>query len=564
MQLLDRVHAPELLVDQVKNHVEPFISKHGLSLCHFLTDYCKEVMEGTANLTSSSRNWQPRVLILLALVREPTFKASILLDAMRHSPIPWTAELEQQIESVRSEVNPKLEEEIDEQFKLMKLKLMVQKYGVKSFNVADVNLAVKLIPFILRHTDISDAISDALQCLKTYRISSNHDILVLRCQNLIVKGKVAQLESLLLSGSEDSSLNVNYWEGINRISVYRELDIWIGLKMERMSQKKKEQGDIVSLLQCGAIVESLIGDAGPRYRRNEKCLALLRDFDVKIVPSQLDDTEFVENLLDRAIEDAVSLSTPETMNRAYRIGYLLEFDREQLLWKTAHLLAKRFRYNETLSTCQELTDKFSDARTSNLISQLIDTFLEHPASVFLEQSNVTCVTSVLLEMSRIAVRKSVAEELESHLKTFKRIEMFHQIALRTDKGAYQDSVNTDEQIEQTKAFENLFRRISREIGLVMSSSQTIPLVISFILDLKKSETVTNGKGKGKDKSSDFLVSSQALLDLCISTRNFENSLRVLQLTLEQCLCHHIPIPENLLEAKWKALSSMLQNVSLTN
>jgi hypothetical protein len=569
MQLLDRVHATELLTDQVMNHVEPFVKKHGLSLCHVLTDYCKEVMDGGANKTKNSNNWQSRVLTLLNLVRDPSFKAMLLLDAMRRSPIPWSSEMEKQILSVAAKVNPKLKEEINEQFKLMKLKLMVQKYGVKNFNVSDMNLASRLIPFILRHVEINDAIGDAIQCLRTFHIGSNHEIVVLRCQNLITSGKVEQLESLLMSGKEDASqMSVDYLDVVNKPSVCGELETWISLKLERMYQRDKGIEQMVTFLRSGAIVASTLSEADPekypRNRRYEKCLTLFHDFGIKMVPSLLEDNEFVENLLNRAIEDGFTLNTSEMMNRAYRIGDLLEFDRSELLWKAAHFLAKRFRYNDTLTTCQELTEKFAGSATSKMISQLIDTFLNHPVNVFLEESNVTSITSVLVEMSRIAVRKSVAEELELHLRTFKRMELFHRMALRTDKGAYQESVSSIERIKQSVSFQGLFRNQHQEIGLVMASSRAIPLILKFILDLRKSETIVGGKGKGKDSSADFLESSQELLELCLSTRNFENCIRVVQLTLEQCLSRNISIPDRLSETNSNALSFMLQNVIRTN
>jgi kinetochore-associated protein 1 len=53
-------------------------------------------------------------------------------------------------------------EDIEEQYKLMNLKRMVQEYGIKTFNVSDVNLAKRLVPFILKHVEKTSAINDAL------------------------------------------------------------------------------------------------------------------------------------------------------------------------------------------------------------------------------------------------------------------------------------------------------------------------------------------------------------------------------------------------------------------
>jgi hypothetical protein len=136
--------------------------------------------------------------------------------------------------------NPTLLDEIQEQHKLMKLKLMVQKYGIKSFNVSDTNLALKLIPFILKHVEFTDAIADAMQCLNAYHSGSKYEIIVIRCQHLIEHNEMKRLESLLQNGKETDDQTTDYMEDVDKESVLKELDTWISLKLERLYQKSIE------------------------------------------------------------------------------------------------------------------------------------------------------------------------------------------------------------------------------------------------------------------------------------------------------------------------------------
>jgi hypothetical protein len=97
--LLERVHATELIVKNVADHVEPFVKKHKLLLSNVLCDYCKEVMD-SSNMTSLVNNWENRILVIMDLVHDSNFQSIVLLEAMRRTSIPWSKELEEKIHFV--------------------------------------------------------------------------------------------------------------------------------------------------------------------------------------------------------------------------------------------------------------------------------------------------------------------------------------------------------------------------------------------------------------------------------------------------------------------------------
>jgi hypothetical protein len=324
---------------------------------------------------------------------------------------------------------------------------------------------------------------------------------------------------------------------------------------------------LVQYLKAGVITLTLLSAIDPnRFQKNqryERCVVLSHDLNIRITPSHLDDNDFVDATLDGILKEAILDQTREKMNFAYRVGDLLGYDRPQLLWKTAQTLAMQFRYAETLSTCRELSEKFSNEQTAKLISELIELLLDQEPSIYLQLKNLSGVTSSIVEMARIAVRKSQPRDLEYHLDLFKKVELMHQIISKTDKGAYQKALESNGENPDSK-FTAIFKTQHKEIGLVISSEKAVPLILAFLKDLKKVEKQVKGKGKGKDDSGDFVESGMDLVQLCHSTRNYQCCSRSIQLLLEKCVLKRVRVPEKLEETFNDALLYLLQNVFLSN
>ena len=60
---------------------------------------------------------------------------------MRRTPIPWSQELDILMHEALGWSHLKRFDELREQYRLLKLKKMVAKYQVKSFNVSDLSMA---------------------------------------------------------------------------------------------------------------------------------------------------------------------------------------------------------------------------------------------------------------------------------------------------------------------------------------------------------------------------------------------------------------------------------------
>lgn len=154
-----------------------------------------------------------------------------------------------------------------------------------------------------------------------------------------------------------------------------------------------------------------------------------------------------------------------------------------------------------------------------------------------------------------------------HLNTFKRFQLFHAVLQKTDCGAYQDALNTTENHEIRNDLEEydenlrvrqLFRTQYREIGLVASSERVTTLIHTFLVELYNSDHSSSGKGKGK--SIDFVSPGLKLANECFESRNYQNSIRVVQLLIEQCLLKGDVIIPELESLHSNSLVFLLQNV----
>jgi hypothetical protein len=271
MSILDRVTVPELLDSCIENHLKPFSSKHLINLDQVLVDYCKELMDSKISTFSV---WEPRVLRLLPQIKARSDRVFAILGMMRRSPIPWSEELDllinftisniSQIAAIDSENRQALQhQELLEQYKLMRLKTMLsERYGVKKFNVADITLAKKIVPFILKHVDQRDAIQDAVLAMEVYNQTSLPQIFVMRACHLIEHGLHQRLHNLLRTGSELDDDDKKMQPSIDDQSdVLIQVGLWISERVDRMANRKNSSlSQILSILKSGVILFDLASD----------------------------------------------------------------------------------------------------------------------------------------------------------------------------------------------------------------------------------------------------------------------------------------------------------------
>lgn len=208
-QLLDRVAAIELIQDDTEAHLRPYCQRKGLDLNNLLFSYCIEIMDNSAQASSSiGASWEERVTTIIDCTTSIDVRLSIVVELMRRIHVPWSDSIDAVMKKSltwTSESKSKNEEH-REQYRLMCLKKMLLRYDIKSFNISDISLAKGLVRYILSRTDVPEAMQDALQVVQAYNHLSAHEAYVCGLQHLCQKGMISNAVSLLASLAPSDAL----------------------------------------------------------------------------------------------------------------------------------------------------------------------------------------------------------------------------------------------------------------------------------------------------------------------------------------------------------------------
>jgi hypothetical protein len=173
-----------------------------------------------------------------------------------------------------------------------------------------------------------------------------------------------------------------------------------------------------------------------------------------------------------------------------------------------------------------LNGNHPNASLADLCNELINTILNE---FDFEKMKEDCfkLTKTLLQLAKIAVKRCKIEALEFQLNQFKRLEILQEIVRRSDLGAYQAAFD-EEKSERIQKSRN--EGVYQENGLVISLGNYIIQICAFFRDLSAKPFEPKGKGK----SVYITASGMHLAHQCYNSRNYQLTLRILQLVIEQC------------------------------
>lgn len=398
--MIDRVLTSEMLPQAITKHITPFCKSHFLVLDDVLLDYCKEIMDCSSGPFAQFSRWESRVLVLIDLIQNKTIQSDLVLDVMRRTPIPWSVHLGLVMDSMVL-TGTRTHQEFCEQHKLMKLKAMTLRYGIKKFNVSDMKLAQRLVPFILKHVDVIEAVPDAIMCVDAYRYYSAVEVAILRCQFLVNARYNGRLDFFIKNGTEDEKMEVNLLGVVEREVMLSELNIWVEHKLNRMIRRKTLDPSLyASILEAAKIIAT---ESDTRHLF-DRCLQFGKVMQV-ISPFQIQDTSYSLRVIDKVFSENASTST-----FAFKVGWLLGFSRHFMLSRSALYSAKEGNIEAVVFACNEMNDRFYGPATADYISEMIELLiplLEDPFKALNVSEN-------LLSIVRLAVRNSDRTNLESN------------------------------------------------------------------------------------------------------------------------------------------------------
>ncbi|KAJ3029823.1 UNVERIFIED_CONTAM: Kinetochore-associated protein 1 [Siphonaria sp. JEL0065] len=204
LDLLDRVASYELLPEAIENNFRPYVARHKLNSDYLLNEYCLEVMDKSVGLGKilAGGPWETRVLSLLEFIADSEVRASILLELMYRTPVPWSENIDKKIVQAMQEKSSTRFQDIVEQYRLMRLKRTLLNHGVGHFNISDTSKSKSLLMFILAKNDSLSAMKEAMQIVSIYPQLSKLDAYIIRLRMLFEAGELERGLMLLKTGYE--------------------------------------------------------------------------------------------------------------------------------------------------------------------------------------------------------------------------------------------------------------------------------------------------------------------------------------------------------------------------
>ena len=536
-EMLDNVQVPEMVAKHVQTVTGPFAKKHGLKLDEVLVDYSKDVMN---NPRQSGHHPESKILSIIQLVTSSTSKIELLLEVMRRSSIPWSADLQQEIDIASSYLPNNLEDDFGLQMKLMNVKLMLQRYDINHFNIADTKLALKLVPFILARVDKETAFEDAKMCVDAYQNFPLSSMYVLRAQSFLSAGMVNEFRILL----ETSKTELEFQEFQ---LILKELRIWIHLKSSRF--KSRSQDLQFSYFLDGELVVSILNDSGDA-NTVRKCIELYKEYHILIAPLELEDDVAKSAILDKLLKDDKKKGSMQ-LSALTRIGDLLDLNQQQILEIYAETLMESLDYPGVFSVSQELCENHgANPEVKRILERLL-----RAAETNIVWSNIEFIAAI----SRVLLVHSTSSDIEEHLALFKKCDILQYLIKTSDLGKYKSKIDNNDRHEDS-TLETLLRKTYDEKFLIGSGKELGKLLYAFLRAIWHNIDWADLKGKQKIISTE--ESGLKLAGKCFDNQNYNCCINVIHFMQEGMALTCEACPANVLDLQSEAFKMMLENVLL--
>ena len=185
-QRLEKAVAPELVAGIIEGEVKPYLARHSIQADEFLLTYLRNFMGDMGGMIStlSGSAWEAKALAIIDSVTGRESKLLAILELMRRASVPCSTEVQALVDLALNDPFGQTDE-ITEQYRIMRLRGMLQTYGIKQFNLTDTSLVRGLLNYLLARQDMETALDDALQLVKAYHHLTEQEAYVGRLENLV-------------------------------------------------------------------------------------------------------------------------------------------------------------------------------------------------------------------------------------------------------------------------------------------------------------------------------------------------------------------------------------------
>ncbi|KAJ8323671.1 hypothetical protein O5D80_007560 [Batrachochytrium dendrobatidis] len=484
MSLVDRVAAPELIPSAIEKHIKPYLARHDdITVKVFLSEYCTTLMDSSIGQEQSFQTWEPRVLAIVPLIGDSSIENDIILEIMRRTGIPWSADLDIHIKKRLKDTMVHNHRDIVEQFRLIQLKRMMLKYDITVFNIANMSLAKRLLRHICKQTDQISAVGDALQVVKAYHNLTKMDAYLMRARFLVAENLFERCELLLSVGSETADTEITQdkealddesdqrLSSADRASLVTQLLGWILIKLDYAISQQNES-TFTTMLQAGIMIHGILTQhhifihdlpSSFDFRRAQN---LYRDYKQMIHPKCIMDPLFVQTLLQEHIQLQSFTDGSAAFVDIYTYADALGIDRHDTLCRLAILLTQADQLDLAMLLCNELNDIYPGSKTATTFATCCKLILSNNYLLQFDKGSehIFKLAKLLVQLGRLAIANSDSSDLSKHLDLFKDLDLLYHIVLQGDMGAYRASLTKRRRIGPTDGLEQSTSNYSRGSG----------------------------------------------------------------------------------------------------
>ncbi|RDD47375.1 Kinetochore-associated protein 1 [Trichoplax sp. H2] len=216
--LLENIKAAELIPSVVNSSIRKYMTDYGVSDDKVFSEYIKEWLDKISYNSLPGALWETRAVAVVNVIRNNQYVIEATMEIMRHAGLPWSDNVKALVENSMTIDHPK-KLEIENEYRLIEVKEICQKYGIDNFNISDINQAERTLLRIC-HADTSFQMKllDAKKIIRIYSSLSEHFVFVTILQDLSRNNRSSEsIELLKVLPSEDLP------------SVIREFFQWIAI-----------------------------------------------------------------------------------------------------------------------------------------------------------------------------------------------------------------------------------------------------------------------------------------------------------------------------------------------
>ncbi|XP_007900402.2 kinetochore-associated protein 1 [Callorhinchus milii] len=384
-RMLDRVLAPELIPSTLEKVIQPYINKHSLQREELLLQYIKDLLERCSSRSASlfETAWEAKAMAVLGCMTDTELIFDAVLQIMYGAVVPWSDAVEELVKQ-HLEKNHRKVKQLQESYRLMEMKKLLQGYGIRNFNVSNDYEIMRLVNFILKQ-DLGSSLDDALKVVRAYMLPPV-DVYFLRISHLISNGRrddcLNVLKSLAFSEAEDTAMRLVTWA---RLKFQDQPDSPEGKK--HLVSIAKALVEVLKFLQTHQKDDTSKKEEYQSHLKMFETIGNLQEyFDIFISLRDYESPEALLQLYEEQVQALASTwsrsksgkeplvngcsenkATVPTEGRLYRLSLLLQNSEQQAGGQLALRALADGKVEKALNICSELYEQYKNDQTAQVL-----------------------------------------------------------------------------------------------------------------------------------------------------------------------------------------------------